>query len=69
MLKLLLQREEVNPESRDNSDRTSLSYAAGCGSEDIVKLLLELEEVNPESQDNEGRPPLSYAAAIFTARR
>ena len=62
---LLLQREEVNPESRNNFGRTPLSYAAESRSEGAVELLLERGEVNPESRDNSGRTPLSHAAGAY----
>jgi len=50
-VKLLLERNEIDPESRGNSGRTPLSYIAGHGSEWIVKILLERREADPESQD------------------
>ena len=60
-LKLFLKRGEVNPESRDNNDRTPLYWAVRSGEKEIVKLLLERDEVNPESQDRDGETPLSLA--------
>jgi len=61
-VKLLLERDQVDPDSRDDDGRTPLSYGARAESEGIVKLLLERDEVDPESLDNNGRTPLSYAA-------
>ena len=46
-MKLLLDRKEVNPDSRNNDGRTPLQYAAAYGNEEIVKLLLDRKEVNP----------------------
>jgi len=62
VVKLLLEREEVNPDKPDDLDRTPLSYAASGGYEGVVKLLLEREEVNSDKPDDGGRTPLSYAA-------
>ena len=53
-MKLLLERREVNPESRDINGQTPLSWAAGNGRKGAAKLLLERDEVNPESRDNSG---------------
>jgi len=54
ILKLLLERGKVNPESRDNNNRTPLYWAVWSGERGIVKLLLELDEVNPESRAGDG---------------
>ena len=64
VVKILLSREEVNPDQSDSaSDRTPLSLAAGEGHEASVKILLGREEVNPNKRDNSGQTPLSYAAS------
>ena len=73
-MKLLLEREEVNPGKLNNDCRTQLSYAAEGGYSGVVKLLLEREVVNPDELDKRseslsgyadmvgGRTPFSYAA-------
>ena len=61
-MKILLEREEVNPNKPDNSGQTPLTYAAKNGHEGVVRILLGREEVNPDRTDNEGRTPLSFAA-------
>ena len=61
-MKILLRREEVNPNVPDEHGRTPFSYAASSGSERVVKTLLEWEEVNPDQPDINGRTPLSFAA-------
>ena len=62
MAKVLLDREEVNPDSQDDLDTTPLQCAAQGGHEGIVKLLLDREEVNPDSKNNSGTTPLVRAA-------
>jgi hypothetical protein len=60
VVKLLLAKDGVNPDSKDNGRRTPLSYAAENGYEAVVKLLLAKDGVNPDSKDNRGTP-LSWA--------
>ncbi|RPA98561.1 ankyrin, partial [Choiromyces venosus 120613-1] len=62
VVKLLLDREGVNPDSSDEHGRTLLSFAAEGGRKGVVKLLLDREGVNPNSSDEDGRTPLPYAA-------
>ncbi|RPA93307.1 ankyrin [Choiromyces venosus 120613-1] len=62
MVKFLLEREDVNPDSSNELGRTALSWAAQEGWGRIVKLLLERGDVNPDSFDKDGRTPLSHAA-------
>jgi len=54
VVKILLGREEVNPEKLDYCGRTPLSHASQSGYEGVVKLLLEREEVNPGKLDRNG---------------
>jgi len=46
-VKILLEREEVNPDEPDNDGQTPLSLAAMNGNEGVVKILLGREEVDP----------------------
>ena len=64
IVKMLLQREDVNPNQADTQyDRTPLSWAAYRGHGAIVKMLLEREDVNPDQPDTKsGRTLLSWAA-------
>lgn len=61
-MKLLLARDEVEPDSKNNRDRTPLSHAAGKGHEALVKLLLATDGVDRNPKDNKGWTPLSSAA-------
>ena len=49
-MKILLEREDVNPDRLDNRGRTPLWLAAKNGREGVVKLLLEREDVSPTGQ-------------------
>jgi len=63
VVKLLLGRKDVKPDSSDKSGRTPLLWAAENGQEGIVKLLVGRKDVNPETPDTEyGRTPFSWAA-------
>ena len=58
----LLERKDVEPDSKDKSTRTPLSWAAENGHEAVVRLLLERKDVEPDSKDKSTRTPLSWAA-------
>jgi len=62
VVKILLGREEVNPDKPGSNGRTPLSFAAGRGHEGVVKVLLGRKEVNPDKPDTDDRTPLSFAA-------
>ena len=53
---------QVKADSKDNSGRTPLSWAAGRGHEAAVKLLVERGDVEAGSKDKYGQTPLSWAA-------
>ena len=58
IVKLLLGREDVNPDIPDTKyGQTPLSWAAEYGREGVVELLLEREDVNPDSPSKFGRTP------------
>ena len=60
-VKMLLERNDVNPDKADKGGRTPLSWAASYGYEEIVEILLERNDVNPDTQDERGRTPFSWA--------
>jgi len=63
VVKMLLEREGVNPTKLDAIDgRTPLSLAAITGHEGVVKMFLEREDVNLNHADNGGQTPLWWAA-------
>src|SRR5207302_1854123 len=61
---MLLEREDVNPNTADTSyGRTPLSWATVNENVGVVKMLLQREDVNPNTPDTEyGRTPLCWAA-------
>jgi len=61
-VKLLLPREDVDPDIPDENGRTPLSHAAMCSSEGTVRLLLQRRDVDPSSSDKDGITPLVHAA-------
>ena len=61
VVKLLIERDDVEADSKDFSGRTPLSYAAGSGHEAVVKLLLERNDIEVSSRDIRGLTPLFLA--------
>lgn len=66
MVKLLLEVEGIDPDTKNFRGETSLCWAAGNGHEAVVKLLL-LAGVDPDSKDFDGRTALSLAAGKGSA--
>ena len=60
--KLLLRREDVDPNRADKHNRTPLGWAAFEGHEAVVKLLLGREDVDPNCPDKYDQTPLLCAA-------
>jgi len=58
--KLLLERHEVNPDSRGNDCLTPLSHADKGWGEGVLKFLLEREDIDSDSGDYLGRTPHSW---------
>jgi ankyrin repeat protein len=61
-VKLLLDKEGIDPDSKDYYGQTPLARAAANGHEGVVKLLLDKESVDPNSRDEDGQTPLWRAA-------
>jgi ankyrin repeat protein len=58
----VLQREDVEVDSKDSERRKPFSIAAEMGHESIVQVLLQREEIDVDSKDSEGRTSFSFAA-------
>ncbi|KAK9446348.1 Pfs, NB-ARC and Ankyrin domain protein [Metarhizium brunneum] len=58
----LLASDKGDLESRNNDERTPLSWAAENGHEAVVELLLDTGRANVEAKDTVGQTPLSWAA-------
>jgi len=61
-VKIILWREEVNPDKPGHARRTPLSWASENKHEQLVKILLERGQVNPNMPNQWGQTPLWYPA-------
>jgi len=62
VVKVLLEREDIDPNRADTQDgRTPLTLAAENGDERLVKMLLERKDVRAATPDNKNQTPLSLA--------
>lgn len=61
MVELLLTREDVRVNVKDEYGQTALSWAARKGYKKMAELLLTQKDVLLDSQDNRGRTPLWWA--------
>ena len=62
VVRLLLQREDIEADFKDRKGQTPLSLAAEYGHERVVQLLLERDDVEADSRDKNGQTPLSRGA-------
>jgi hypothetical protein len=62
IVRMLLAREEIDLNPRDERPRTPLSYAASYGDDAMIKLLLGTGKVNLNLNEQSGRMPLVEAA-------
>jgi len=62
VVKVLLGRDDVNPDKPNTGGRTPLSCAAYMGHEGVVKILLGRDDVDPNKPDDGGETPLLWAA-------
>ena len=56
-MRLLLARDDVNPNKPDNNGRTPLWCASVNGHEGVVRLLLARSNVNSDKPDSDGITP------------
>ncbi|OAF62704.2 hypothetical protein VC83_01210 [Pseudogymnoascus destructans] len=61
MVRLLLEKNGIDANSKDNNSRTALSWAAQGGNEEVLGLLLREEGIDVNSKDNNGWTALSWA--------
>jgi len=62
VVRLLVERGDVDNNAKDSYGQTPLSYAAGNGHEAVVRLLVERDDADINAKDNYGRTPLLLAA-------
>jgi len=58
VVKLLLARDNVNPDKPTDDDRTPLWTATYNGHAAVVKLLLTRDDLNLDKPNNQGQTPL-----------
>ena len=61
-VKIILERDDVDPSKPDSEDSTPLLWAAHNGHEGVVELLLGREDAEPNRPDDGGGTPLFWAA-------
>jgi len=61
VVRMLLERNDVNPDKADKWTRTPLARAAKNGNEGVVRMLLKENDVSPDTADKWSRRPLSWA--------
>jgi len=62
VVRILLERNDVDPDSIGIDFLTPLSQAAGNGHEGVVRILVERNDVNPDKAYHDARTPLWLAA-------
>lgn len=60
-MRILLERNDVNPSIPDEDSQTPLWFAVENGHVGIVRMLLERNEINPDTPDKYDQTPLSRA--------
>ena len=68
MVKILVARDDVGVNTKDQDGRSPLSYVDECGSEAAVKMLVSRDDVEVNTKDETGRSPLSYVAEMGVRR-
>jgi ankyrin repeat protein len=64
LVKLLIEADKVDIDSKYNNGRTPLSWGAENGHEAVIKLLLETDEVNVDRKDNYGKRAGGHGKAV-----
>ena len=68
VVRILLERNEVNPAIGDEDDQTPLSYAVQYGREGNAEILLKRNDVYPDRADKYSRTPLWWAMVLMRWR-
>jgi len=61
-VRILLGRDDIDPNKPDNQDRTALWWAAYKGHERVVEILLGRDDVDPDRADMHTETPFWWAA-------
>jgi len=61
-VKLLLGRNDLNPDKPDNNGKTPVWSASSNGHEGVVNLLFARDDVNPDKPDTNSGTPLLWAS-------
>ena len=62
VVRLLIKRDGVDINTKDNEEKTPLIWAAENGHEAVVQLLIEEDGIDINAKDNEEKTPLIWAA-------
>jgi ankyrin repeat protein len=62
VVRLLVNRNDVEANSTDSHGQTPLSFAARGGHKAVVNLLVSRDDIAANSKDNDGQTPLFWAA-------
>ena len=65
---MLLEQNDVNPNTADEDGRTPLSLAAEGGYEGIAEMLLQRSDINRDTPDASGRTPFPWAPKNMSTR-
>lgn len=63
LVKLLLDRGDVEADSKDKGGRTAMLQATENGHETVAKLLVDRADIEADSKDKNGQTPLWWAAS------
>jgi len=61
-VKLLLGRNDLNPDKPDNNGKTQVWSASSNGHEGVVNLLFARDDVNPDKPDTNSGTPVLWAS-------
>ena len=62
VVELLIEKQDIDIDVKDNKGRTPLMHAARGGNEDVVRLLIKKKDVDINVKDRSERTPFMWAA-------